>query len=59
MADRITTGRRVPRMMESERLILGRYCWILIFSKETGKVVEIREYLNTALVQEVMESNEA
>lgn len=30
----------------------------MIFSGETGKVVEIREYLNTALVKEVMETND-
>jgi hypothetical protein len=35
-----------------------RYCWILIFSKNTGKIIEVKEYSNTALMQEVMESNE-
>ncbi|KAL8292860.1 hypothetical protein RQP46_000554 [Phenoliferia psychrophenolica] len=30
------------------------YCWIMRFDSETGKVVELREYLNTALVQEVL-----
>lgn len=34
-----------------------RYVWIMIFSEKTGKCVEIREYLNTALVQEVIENN--
>ncbi|KAJ7482286.1 hypothetical protein B0H11DRAFT_1915211 [Mycena galericulata] len=33
------------------------YAWFLIFSEETGKIVEIREYLNTALVQEVAQTN--
>ncbi|KAJ6502784.1 hypothetical protein C8R47DRAFT_1039287 [Mycena vitilis] len=31
----------------------NRYAWFLIFSEETGKIVEIREYLDTALVQQV------
>ncbi|KAJ7644657.1 hypothetical protein FB45DRAFT_898406 [Roridomyces roridus] len=35
----------------------NRYAWFLIFSEETGKIVEIREYLDTALVQEVQETN--
>jgi hypothetical protein len=34
-----------------------RYAWFLIFSEETGKIVEIREYLDTALVQEVNQTN--
>lgn len=34
-----------------------RFAWFLVFSAETGKIVEIREYMNTALVQEVMETN--
>ncbi|KAK7028617.1 ketosteroid isomerase [Favolaschia claudopus] len=34
----------------------NRYVWILIFTDE-GKVVKIREYLDTALVQEVMQTN--
>ncbi|KAJ7912395.1 hypothetical protein B0H13DRAFT_2660118 [Mycena leptocephala] len=33
----------------------NRYAWFLIFSEATGKIVEIREYLDTALVQEVHE----
>jgi hypothetical protein len=28
------------------------------FSEETGKVVVIREYMNTALVRDVMSNNE-
>lgn len=56
MADRIATG-RIPKMVQAERLILERYCGSLIISKETRKVVELREHLNTALVQEVMEVN--
>ncbi|KAK0103711.1 hypothetical protein ONS95_005718 [Cadophora gregata] len=32
------------------------YCWILIFSEETGKVVTIREYMNSAHTKEIMES---
>ncbi|KAJ7751743.1 hypothetical protein DFH07DRAFT_825989 [Mycena maculata] len=35
----------------------NRYAWFLIFSEETGKIVEIREYLDTALVQEVHQTN--
>ncbi|KAJ7673681.1 hypothetical protein DFH06DRAFT_978914 [Mycena polygramma] len=35
----------------------NRYAFFLVFSEETGKIVEIREYLNTALVQEVNEAN--
>lgn len=35
---------------------MNRYCWILRFDPETGKVVAIREYLNTALVREVHEA---
>jgi hypothetical protein len=34
---------------------MSRFCWILIFDVETGKVVKIREYLNTALVKEAVE----
>jgi hypothetical protein len=29
-----------------------RFCWIWIFDEETGKVTEIREYMNTELVRE-------
>ncbi|KAJ7673682.1 hypothetical protein DFH06DRAFT_1445012 [Mycena polygramma] len=35
----------------------NRYVWFLIFSEETGKIVEIREYLDTALVQEVNQAH--
>ncbi|KAJ7673878.1 hypothetical protein DFH06DRAFT_978854 [Mycena polygramma] len=31
----------------------NRYAWFFLFSEETGKIVEIREYLDTALVQQV------
>ncbi|KAJ7159223.1 hypothetical protein C8R43DRAFT_994213 [Mycena crocata] len=34
----------------------NKYVWILIFA-ETGKIVEVREYLDTALVQEVFQTN--
>ena len=34
---------------------MSRFCWILIFDVETGKVVKIREYLNIALVEEAAE----
>jgi ketosteroid isomerase-like protein len=34
---------------------MSRFCWILIFDVETGKVVKIREYLNTVLVKEAVE----
>ncbi|KAJ7634386.1 hypothetical protein FB45DRAFT_1025337 [Roridomyces roridus] len=33
------------------------YAWFFTFSEETGKVVEIHEYLDTALVQEVVQTN--
>ncbi|KAF8190975.1 hypothetical protein K438DRAFT_1762902 [Mycena galopus ATCC 62051] len=33
----------------------NRYVWILIFSEDTGKIVEIREYLDTAHVQESLQ----
>ncbi|KAH7306116.1 hypothetical protein BKA65DRAFT_601855 [Rhexocercosporidium sp. MPI-PUGE-AT-0058] len=33
------------------------YCWIMIFDDVSGKVVVIREYMNTALVKEVNETN--
>jgi ketosteroid isomerase-like protein len=36
--------------------IWDRFCWIFIFN-DAGKIVEIREYMNTALVQEVMTTN--
>jgi ketosteroid isomerase-like protein len=42
---------------ERADVLRDRFCWIMIFSKETGKVVEIREYMNTALVKEVMTTN--
>ncbi|KAJ7470133.1 hypothetical protein B0H11DRAFT_2224101 [Mycena galericulata] len=35
----------------------NHYAWFLTFSEETGKVVEIREYLDTALVHEVNTTN--
>ncbi|KAJ7176212.1 hypothetical protein C8R43DRAFT_914101 [Mycena crocata] len=35
----------------------NRYAWFFIFSEETGKIVEIREYIDTALVQEVQQTN--
>ncbi|KAJ7800313.1 hypothetical protein B0H14DRAFT_2387400 [Mycena olivaceomarginata] len=35
----------------------NRYAWFLVFSEETGKVVEIREYCDTALLQEIGETN--
>ncbi|KAJ6506236.1 hypothetical protein C8R47DRAFT_1315730 [Mycena vitilis] len=34
----------------------NRYAWFLVFSEETGKIVEIREYMNTALVQEMIQA---
>ncbi|KAH7409008.1 hypothetical protein BKA64DRAFT_742181 [Cadophora sp. MPI-SDFR-AT-0126] len=34
-----------------------RYCWIMKFDGETGKIVVINEYMNTALVKEVWETN--
>jgi hypothetical protein len=40
------------------KLIQSRFCWILIFDSESGKVVKIGEYTNTALLKEVMEENE-
>jgi len=35
----------------------NRYCWFLFFSEDTGKMIEIHEYLNTALIKEVYENN--
>ncbi|KAF4631859.1 hypothetical protein G7Y89_g6270 [Cudoniella acicularis] len=35
----------------------NRFAWFLIFSEETGKIVEIREYMNTELVKEVHTTN--
>lgn len=35
----------------------NRYALFLIFSEETGKIVEAREYLDTALVRELIQSN--
>ncbi|KAJ7619777.1 hypothetical protein DFH06DRAFT_1234982 [Mycena polygramma] len=34
----------------------NRYAWFLVFSEETGKIVEIREYMNTAMVQEMIQA---
>ncbi|KAM3075974.1 hypothetical protein ACMFMG_006513 [Clarireedia jacksonii] len=34
----------------------NRFCWIFIFN-DAGKIVEIREYLNTALAKEVFTTN--
>ncbi|KAJ6506235.1 hypothetical protein C8R47DRAFT_1101639 [Mycena vitilis] len=36
----------------------NRYAWFLVFSEETGKIVEIREYMDTALVQEMIQANQ-
>ncbi|KAH9203614.1 hypothetical protein DL95DRAFT_472217 [Leptodontidium sp. 2 PMI_412] len=33
------------------------YCWIMTFDNESGKAVVIKEYMNTALVKEVIETN--
>jgi len=33
-----------------------RFCWIIIFS-DAGKMVTVREYVNTALIREVMTGN--
>ncbi|CZR61586.1 uncharacterized protein PAC_11483 [Phialocephala subalpina] len=35
----------------------NRYAWIMVFSKETNKAVEMREYMNSVLVKELMETN--
>ncbi|KAH7397610.1 hypothetical protein BKA64DRAFT_42623 [Cadophora sp. MPI-SDFR-AT-0126] len=32
------------------------FCWVLIFDEKTGKVVTIREYMNSAHTKEIMES---
>ncbi|KIY48063.1 hypothetical protein FISHEDRAFT_59197 [Fistulina hepatica ATCC 64428] len=34
------------------------FCWIFIFSPKTGKIVKIREYLNSALLLQLLENNE-
>ncbi|CZR58263.1 uncharacterized protein PAC_08154 [Phialocephala subalpina] len=36
----------------------NKFCWIMIFNDDTGKVVAIREYINSALLREVFEENE-
>ncbi|KAJ7773889.1 hypothetical protein B0H16DRAFT_1304151 [Mycena metata] len=36
---------------------VNHYAWFLTFSEDTGKVVEIREYLDTALLYEVNTTN--
>ena len=35
-----------------------RYCWIMHFHPESGKIIKLREYLNTALVREVHEATD-
>ncbi|KAJ7144610.1 hypothetical protein C8R44DRAFT_601955 [Mycena epipterygia] len=35
----------------------NRVAWFVIYSEETGKIVKIREYLDTALVYEVTQTN--
>lgn len=35
-------------------LTLSRFCWHFFFSYETGKIVEIHEYLDTNMVRELM-----
>lgn len=35
------------------------YCWILYVSEETGKIFKITEYMNTALVKEVLAAEPA
>ncbi|KAJ7223941.1 hypothetical protein C8J57DRAFT_1198063 [Mycena rebaudengoi] len=35
----------------------NRYAWFLTYSEETGKIVQIAEYLDTALVQDVVRTN--
>ncbi|KAG4426021.1 hypothetical protein IFR04_000965 [Cadophora malorum] len=47
----------VDTMQKNGKPYDQRYCWIMIFDDETGKAVVINEYMNTALVKEVMETN--
>ncbi|KAG4438499.1 hypothetical protein IFR05_006022 [Cadophora sp. M221] len=35
----------------------NNYCWIMTFDDESGKAVVIKEYMNTALVKEVIATN--
>ncbi|KAJ7614362.1 hypothetical protein FB45DRAFT_758633 [Roridomyces roridus] len=35
----------------------NRFAWFLTFSSETGKIVKINEYLDTAMVQEILQTN--
>lgn len=44
--------------MIKRKLMTGwdRFCWILIFSEETGKVVKSRTYMNSAYTKEIIES---
>ncbi|KAJ7915100.1 hypothetical protein B0H13DRAFT_2270479 [Mycena leptocephala] len=33
------------------------FIWVLIFSEDTGKIIEVREYWDTALAQELVQTN--
>ncbi|KAJ7457144.1 hypothetical protein B0H11DRAFT_2243679 [Mycena galericulata] len=46
-----------PKMFVDSFVVVGNTAIFLTFSEETGKIVKIREYLDTALVQEVMQTN--
>ncbi|KAJ7749156.1 hypothetical protein B0H16DRAFT_891795 [Mycena metata] len=35
----------------------NRYAWFFTFSEDTGKIIEIREYLDTALLNELSATN--
>ncbi|KAJ7634385.1 hypothetical protein FB45DRAFT_1025336 [Roridomyces roridus] len=58
-----TVGNRIIMEIDGEAVqkngnpYKNTYAWFFIFSEETGKVVEIHEYCDTALVQEVVQTN--
>ncbi|TRM63089.1 hypothetical protein BD626DRAFT_630254 [Schizophyllum amplum] len=35
----------------------NRYCWVLTFSPDTGKIVRVFEYLDSALLRDVVQNN--
>ncbi|KAJ7614361.1 hypothetical protein FB45DRAFT_1008614 [Roridomyces roridus] len=53
-----TVGNRIIMEIDGEAVQKNGnpYAWFFIFSEETGKVVEIHEYCDTALVQEVVQT---
>ena len=62
MASRTTTGAPRSFLQNDGRSLTfffdNRYCWIMRFHPESGKIIKLREYLNTALVREVHEATD-